>query len=89
MYIRKPENERVIKGNTAWKVSKCVVFSSPNTGKYGPEKIPCLDTFHGVKNSEKTSTKLKPSFLEGTRKWLVQILSCQTSVIEAVNSEPE
>ena len=21
---------------------------SPNTGKYGPEKIPCLDTFHAV-----------------------------------------
>ena len=21
---------------------------SPNTGKYGPEKIPYLDTFHGV-----------------------------------------
>ena len=25
--------------------------SSPNTGKYGPEIIPCLDTFHGVKGN--------------------------------------
>ena len=40
---------------TAWKVSKYGVFSgpcfpvfSPNAGKYGPEKTPCLDTFHAV-----------------------------------------
>ena len=40
---------------TAWKVSKYGAFSgtyfpvfSPNTGKYGPEKTPYLDTFHGV-----------------------------------------
>ena len=37
-------------------VSKYVVFSgpylpvfSPNTGKYGPETTPYLDTFHAVK----------------------------------------
>ena len=24
------------------------VFSGPNPGKYGPEKTPCLDTFHAV-----------------------------------------
>ena len=24
------------------------LFSSPNTGKYGPEKTPYLDTFHAV-----------------------------------------
>ena len=37
------------------KVSKYGVFSgpyfpvfSPNTGKYGPEKTPYLDTFHAV-----------------------------------------
>ena len=40
---------------TAWKVSKYGVLSgpyfpvfSPNTGKYGPEKTPYLDTFHAV-----------------------------------------
>ena len=27
-----------------WKVSKYGVFSGPNTGKYGPEKTPYLDT---------------------------------------------
>ena len=26
---------------------------SPNTGKYGPEKTPCLDIFHAVKVLEK------------------------------------
>ena len=41
--------------DTAWKASKYVVFSGPyfpvfstNTGKYGPEKTPYLDTFHAV-----------------------------------------
>ena len=34
--------------NTAWKVSKYGVFSSPNTGKFGPEKPPYLDTFQAV-----------------------------------------
>ena len=40
---------------TVSKVSKNGVFSapyfpafSPNTGKYGPEKTPNLDTFHAV-----------------------------------------
>ena len=40
---------------TAWKVSKYGVFSAPyfpvssrNTGKCGPEKTPCLDTFHAM-----------------------------------------
>ena len=40
---------------TAWKVSKCGVISglylpvfSPNTGKYGPEITPYLNTFHRV-----------------------------------------
>ena len=40
---------------TAWKVFKCGVISvpylpvfSPNTGKYGPEITPYLDTFHVV-----------------------------------------
>ena len=39
--------------NTAWRVSKYGVFSSPyfpvfisKAGKYGPEKTPYLDTFH-------------------------------------------
>ena len=30
-------------------MSKYGVFSGPNTGKYGPEKTPYLDTFHAVK----------------------------------------
>ena len=40
---------------TAWKVSKYGVISGPyfpvfelNTGKYGPEITPYLDTFHAV-----------------------------------------
>ena len=43
------------KYDTAWKVSKYGAISgpyfpvfSPNTGKYGPEKTPYLDTFHAV-----------------------------------------
>ena len=39
----------------AWKVSKYGIFPGPcfpvfslNTGKYGPEKTPYLDTFHAV-----------------------------------------
>ena len=41
--------------STAWKKSKDGVFPGPyfpvvglNTGKYGPEKTPYLDTFHAV-----------------------------------------
>ena len=41
--------------NTVWNVSKYGVFSGPyfpilglNTGKYGPEKTPYLNTFHAV-----------------------------------------
>ena len=44
-----------IKQFTVWKVIKYGVFSapyfpifSPNTGKYGQEKTPYLDTFHAV-----------------------------------------
>ena len=33
---------------TAWKMSKYGVISGPNTGKYGPEITPYLDTFHAV-----------------------------------------
>ena len=33
---------------TVWNVSKYGVFSSPNAGKYRPEKTPYLDTFHAV-----------------------------------------
>ena len=33
---------------TVWKVSKYGVISGPNTGKYGPEIAPYLDTFHAV-----------------------------------------
>ena len=37
-----------MKENTAWKVSKYGVISGPNTGKYGTETSPYLDTFHAV-----------------------------------------
>ena len=47
------ENYRI--NTTAWKVSKDRVFSGPYfpvfgliTGKYRPEKTPCLNTFHTV-----------------------------------------
>ena len=54
--LKKPNFIRVIKtilffrrkNNTVGKVSKYGVFSGPNTGKYGPVKTPCLDTFHTV-----------------------------------------
>ena len=38
-----------MKVDTAWKAFRYGVFSSPNTGKYGPEKTLYLDTFHAVK----------------------------------------
>ena len=45
----------VLASHNAWKVSKYWVFSGPyfpvfglNTGKYGPEITPYLDTFHAV-----------------------------------------
>ena len=53
--------------NTVWNVSKYGVFSSPyfpafglNTGKYGPEKTPYLDTFHAVKTSTSTEYHSNP-----------------------------
>ena len=39
---------------TLWKVYKYGVFSGPNTGNYGPEKAPYLDTFHAVNFNEKS-----------------------------------
>ena len=45
---------------TVWKVSKYVVFSGPyfpvfglNTGLYGQEKTPYLDTFHAAYHSQR------------------------------------
>ena len=56
---KKSEVEKIkmtmIKTVTVWKVSKYGVFSGPNTGKYGPEKAPYLDTLHAVSRS--TTTK--------------------------------
>ena len=31
-----------------WSISEYLSIFSPNTGKYGPEKIPYLDTFDAV-----------------------------------------
>ena len=49
------ENINVEKSSTAWKVSKYGAISDPyfplfglNTGKYGPEITPYLDTFQAV-----------------------------------------
>ena len=36
-------------------MSKYGVISGPNTGKYGPEITPYLDTFHAVRNTSKRS----------------------------------
>ena len=49
----------------AWKVSKYGVFSGPNTGKYGPEKTPCLETFPAVYLSLSLSANIC-SFLQIT-----------------------
>ena len=63
------------KYHTAWKVFKYGVFSglyfpvfSPNTGKYGPEKTPYLDTFHTVSKNQSF-----PTFLTGIEMgyWLI------------------
>ena len=47
--IPSSDARKLIVFHTAWKVSKYGVFSGPNTGKYGPEKTPYLDTFHAVR----------------------------------------
>ena len=53
----------IFKLHIAWRVSKYGVFSgqyfpvfSPNTGKYGPEKTPYLDTFHEVSSFPVSTT---------------------------------
>ena len=55
----------VLASVTAWKVSTYEVFSGPyfpvfrtNTGKYGPEKTPYLDTFHAVRSFLKSIRQL-------------------------------
>ena len=52
---------------TTWKVSKYGVFSGlyfpifgPNTGKYGPQKAPYLDTFHAVLENSGFFTPFHP-----------------------------
>ena len=45
-----PNTEKCETG-TAWKVPKYGVFSGLNTGKYGPEKTPYLETFVEVRNT--------------------------------------
>ena len=34
------------------------VFSGPDTGKYGPEKTPCWDTFHAVKEQHLQANRM-------------------------------
>ena len=48
--------------STAKKVSKYGVISGPNTGKYGPEITPYLDTFHAVVKLSDTFLKIVESF---------------------------
>ena len=42
------QNDEISKKFIAWKVSKYGVFSGLNTGKYGLEKNPYLDTFQAA-----------------------------------------
>ena len=58
---------------TAWKVSKYGVISdpyfpvfSPNTGQYGPEITPYLDTFHAITVSTFCSSLPSLSCVSGT-----------------------
>ena len=51
--IKAMKNENLVTNHfynvsTARRVSKYGVLSGPITAKYGPEKIPYLNTFHGV-----------------------------------------
>ena len=42
-----------------WSVSSCIRIEyefNPNTGKYGPDMTPYLDTFHAVKGSVNKSS---------------------------------
>ena len=39
--------------NTEFLSGPYIPVFSPNTGKYGPEKTPYLDTFHAVKTEKK------------------------------------
>ena len=48
--------------DTAWKVSRYGVISGPNTGKYGPEITPYLDTFHAVRTKTNNATTQKLKF---------------------------
>ena len=46
-----------------WSVLCCIRTEygfSPNTGKYGPETIPCLDTFHAVSVSQTIRSRNSP-----------------------------
>ena len=61
LYLFNPKKDG--KQHTAWKVSKYGVISGPyfpvfgpNTGKYGPEITPYLDTFHAVTTSQSALT---------------------------------
>ena len=65
-------------------MSKCVVISgsyfpvfSPNTGKYGPEITPYLDTFHEVKRIQKPAKHVRwnVSFTCLTRIW-IRLCNC-------------
>ena len=54
-FLMKLAGCRLDLASTGWKVSKYGVLSDPyftvfglNTGKYGPENTPYLDTFHPV-----------------------------------------
>ena len=43
-------------------MSKYEIFSGPNTGKYGPEKTPFLDTSHTVKDIKMRIMKYIPVY---------------------------
>ena len=90
------------KSDTAWKVSKYGVISGPyfpvfvlntnlfsrNTGKYGPEITPYLDTFHAV---WLLAILLLPNYRRVSLKTLQKSIfadSCFFSSFQGFNEEP-
>ena len=81
-----------LKAATAWKVSKYGVISgpylpvfNPNTGEYGPEITPYLDTFHAVmliKHSLTTSQRIKTVNCQRWSSNIFRLLSHETAHIQ-------
>ena len=50
--------------DAAWKLSKYGVISGPNTGKYGPEITPYLETLHPERDVGISLTEFKDTFMQ-------------------------